>query len=86
MLAAFFIVAFLLATLGRWDERVEDWVADKAGLETGALATTLTNFLGMGASLGAAAIAPGPALTVLALGVAGYFVWRLALSIKRLID
>ncbi len=86
MLAAFFTIAFLLAVVGQWDENFEAFLEEKFELQTGALATVLTNFLGLGASLGAAKVAPGTALTLLAVGVAGYFIYRIVRSVERVLE
>lgn len=83
MLAAFFVLAFILAVLGQWDESFEGWLEEKVGAATGSLATGLTNFLGLGAGLGAAGVATGPVLTLLGVGVAAYFTYRLAMVVKR---
>lgn len=83
MLTAFFVIAFALAVIGRWDESIEGWLEDRTGAGSGTLTSVITNFLGMGAAAAAAAQSTGPALTVIGLGLAAYFVARIAMSLRR---
>jgi len=85
MLTAFFVLAFILATITTFDERLEGLLEEKLNLSNGKLGTALVNFLGMGASFGAAASASAVhiGLVLLGVGLGLYFLYKLSMVLRR---